>query len=136
MKKTLSILLLLSSYIFAQSNDVTALFMFFGRQPSAKTEAMGRILTLNYDPNFLTHSNPAALMYSKGAKIYYSHSSQVYPEDNSGGVSYNTNSIGAFAFNIQSIDWGWSRTPDKLYTLTYSNKIKDWFSYGISANHF
>ncbi|MBU0472847.1 MAG: hypothetical protein KKF62_01655 [Bacteroidetes bacterium] len=136
MKKSLSILLLLSSYIFAQSYDASEIFMFFGRQPSAKTEAMGRILTLNYDSNFLTQSNPAALVYSKGSKIFFSHSSHVNPTDNSGGVSYNTNSIGAFAFNIQSIDWGGNIPTDKLYTFTYSNELNDWFSYGINANLF
>lgn len=152
--KIIVLLLAWSPFVFAQNYANTAEWMFFGRQPSAKTEAMGRILTLNYEPNFLTQSNPAALTFSEGAKIFYSQSSRLYMVDDASyyfaGVSYNTKNIGAFAFNIQLIDWGkFSKTSpysptvigtfrptDKIYTFTYSNELKDWFSYGISANLF
>jgi hypothetical protein len=66
------------------------------------------------------------------------------------GVSYHHPNIGVFAFNVLLFDLGstiilpgggvpFSNPFEEkryLYTLTYSNNIQDWFSFGINANLF
>jgi hypothetical protein len=155
MKKIIILLsFVLSISIFPQQYNDFAREIFFGRLPSAKTEAMGRIVTLNFDPYFVSQSNPANLVLTKGVAVFYSNSSPFYGYNdatyNYAGVSYNNPTIGAFAFNFLSFnsgstifipDWGVPFTnpfEEKryLYTLTYSNKIQDWFCFGISANLF
>jgi hypothetical protein len=156
MKKIIILLLiLLSNSIFAQQYRDFAQEIFFGRLPSAKTEAMGRILTLNFDPYFVSQSNPANLVNTKGVAVFYAYSSPLYglkdANYNYAGVSYNNSKIGAFAFNVLRFDYGltFNQTGEhdpivigtfeptrELYTLTYSNEIKDWFSFGINANLF
>lgn len=146
-------LLILSSSIYSQTYNGTAYVLFFGRQASAKTEAMGKILSLNFDPYFTSQSNPAELLSVEGASIFYSHSgSPYYFSDKTnfyfGGTSVNLKELGAFAFNIQWVDWGSfvrtsSTSPEpigrfrsttKLYTFTYANRLLDYFNYGINAN--
>ncbi|MBU0475492.1 MAG: hypothetical protein KKF62_15190 [Bacteroidetes bacterium] len=154
MKKIIIVLVVFASFLNAQDYNETASRIFFGRHPSAKTESMGRILTLGYDNNFLTQSNPASLMSTEGISIFYSQSSRLYFFDDlnyyCGGVSYKKENIGAFAFNVQYIDLGEFtkttinqygpiedgvfRVTDQLYTLTYSNTIYNWFSLGINVN--
>lgn len=155
MKKIIILLsFVLSNLILAQQYNDFAREIFFGRLPSAKTEAMGRILTLNFDPYFGSQSNPANLVSTKGAAVFYSNSSPFYGYNdatyNYAGVSYNNPNIGAFAFNFLLYNSGSTiiipgggvpfTTPFEekryLYTLTYSNKIKDWFSFGINVNLF
>ncbi len=76
MKKIIILLsFVLSHSIFAQQYNDFARDFFFGRLPSAKTEAMGRILTLNFDTYFVSQSNPANLVTTKGVAVFYSHSS-------------------------------------------------------------
>ena len=155
MKKIIVLFLfVLSNSIFAQDYNDFAREIFFGRLPSAKTEAMGRILTLNFDPYFVSQSNPANLANTKGVAVFYSNSSPFYGYSdatyNYTGVSYNNPTIGALAFNLLLFNsgptifipqWGEPFTnPFKekryLYTLTYSYKIQSWFSFGINANLF
>jgi len=152
MKRIIVVLFVISSILNAQDYDESANWIFFGRQPSAKTESMGRIVALDYDNNFLSQSNPASLISSKGISVYYSQSSNLYLVENfiqySGGISYNAGKLGAFAFNVQLLDWGefdyasegspevigTFRSTDELYTLSYSNNVYNWFSVGVNAN--
>jgi hypothetical protein len=145
----------LSNLIFPQQYNDFAREIFFGRLPSAKTEAMGRILTLNFDPYFVSQSNPANLVTTKGVAVFYTHSSPFYllndASYNYAGVSYNNPNIGAFALNALWFNSGITfnitspTSPEvigtfepgrELYTLTYSNEIKDWFSFGVNASLF
>jgi len=155
MKKLIIFLsFVLANSIFAQNYNDFAREIFFGRLPGAKTEAMGRILTLNFDPYFVSQSNPANLVSTKGAAVFYSNSSPFYGYTdatyNYAGVSYNNPTIGAFAFNFLVFNtgstifipqWGEPFTvpfEEKryIYTLTYSYKIQNWFSFGVNANLF
>jgi len=155
MKKLIILLsFLLYNVIFAQQYNDFAREIFFGRLPSAKSEAMGRIVTLNLDPYFVSQSNPANLLSTKGVAVFYSNSSTFYGYNDASyhyaGISYNTQKFGAIAFNLLLFNSGATifipqggvsfNNPFEekrfLYTLTYSNKIKDWFSLGINANLF
>jgi len=155
MKKIIILLsLVLSHPIFSQQYNDFAREIFFGRLASAKTEAMGRIVTLNFDPYFVSQSNPANLISTVGVAVFYSNSSPFYGYNDASykyaGISYNNSIIGALAFNLLLFDTGPTivippgsvpfNLPFKekryLYTLTYSNRIKDWFSFGINANLF
>jgi len=155
MKKIIILLsFVLSNLIFPQQYKDFAREIFFGRLPSAKTEAMGRILTLNFNPYFVSQSNPANLVSTKGVAVFYSNSSPFYGYNdatyNYAGISYNNTKYGAIAFNFLLFNsgptvfipaWGVPFTntfKEKryLYTLTYSYEIKDWFSFGINANLF
>ncbi len=146
--------IILTNSIFAQQYNDFAREIFFGRLPSAKTEAMGRILTLNFDHYFVSQSNPANLLTTEGAAIFYSNSSPFYAYNDAtydyAGISYNNPTVGAFAFNFLVFNSGSTifipqlvepftvpfEEKRYLYTLTYSNVIKDWFSFGINANLF
>jgi len=162
MKKLIILcLLVLSNSSFSQrdstiSNDYKGSFteIFFGRLPSAKTEAMGKILVLNFDPYFVSQSNPANLVSTKGVAVFYAYSLPFYGYSdatyNYAGVSYNNPKMGALAFNFLVFTSGstilfpgminpldtYSEEIRYLYTLTYSNSIKDWFSFGFSGNLF
>lgn len=156
MKKIIMLLsVVLSNSIFAQQYNDFAFEIFFGRLPSAKTEAMGRILTLNFDPYFVSQSNPANLITTKGVAAFYAYSSPLYglkdANYNYAGVSYNNPNIGAFAFNVLRFDYGLTyfetgeQSPEiigtfqptrELYTLTYSYGIPGWFNFGVNANLF
>ncbi len=72
------------SIAFSQTyQDFFAQEIFFDRLPSAKTEAMGKILSVNNDSYFVSQSNPANLANSKGVSVFYSHSgSRYYMLDN------------------------------------------------------
>ena len=148
-------LFVISNTIFAQDYNDFAQEIFIGRMPSAKTEAMGRILTLNFDPYFVSQSNPSNLVTTVGIAAFFAHSSPLYGYNeatyNYGGVSYHNPIAGAFAFNFLRFNTGMTFNitgeggPEiigtfepgmDLYTLTYANEITDWFSFGINANLF
>lgn len=140
----------LSSLTFAQTYNDFAREIFFGRLPRAKTEAMGRILVLNFDPYFVSQSNPANLVFSNGISLFYSQSSPFYgyteASYNYAGISYVHPLYGGIAFNFLSFNSGSEvfglpfQNPiiekKYLYTLTYSYKIQEWFAIGINANLF
>lgn len=157
MQRIIIVLFVFSSILTAQDYNETVKWIFFGRQLSAKTEAMGRILTLGYDNNFLAQSNPASLISTEGISLFYSQSSRLDRfllsdlNHYCGGASYKKENIGAFAFNVQYIDRGeFNKTTmntdgsiendgvvqltEQLYTLTYSNIIYNWFSFGVNIN--
>lgn len=143
MKKiTVLVLILSPNIIFAQTYNDFAKEIFFGRLPSAKTEAMGRILTLNLDQYFVSQSNPANLSNSQGINIFYSNCTPYYLLDNATynyfGISYNHPVLGALAFNYLNFNSGieYFNENKYLYTITYSYNIRDWFMMGISANLF
>ena len=114
MKKILLFLLsILYSSIFPQASNLYNGFaqeIFFGRLPSAKTEAMGRILTLNFDPYFVSQSNPASLVSTEGIALFYSNGSPLYgytkASYNYAGISYVHPVYGGIAFNFLSFNTG------------------------------
>ncbi len=122
--------------------------IFFGRLPSAKSESMGRVLTLNYDPYFVSQSNPASLTSLTGISTFYSNSLPFYGLTNATynfvGLSYVHTAYGGIAFNYLCFNFGSEifglpfQNPfiekKYLYTLTYAYNIKNWFSIGLSAN--
>lgn len=149
------LLLFFSTPIMAQNYNDFASEIFFGRLPSAKSEAMGRIVALNFDPYFVSQSNPADLVNTSGASIFYANSSPFYTLTkaayNYAGFSYNHPRIGAFAFNYMRFSFGLTfyKTGEadplvtgefepgrEIYTLTYSYGIPDWFNFGVNANFF
>lgn len=152
MKRIILVMIIFSSILTAQDYEESANWIFFGRQPSAKTESMGRIVALDYDNNFLSQSNPASLISSKGISVFYSQSSNYYMAEDLihyfSGISYNAGKLGAFAFNVQLLNWGevsytsefspeilgTYTSTDELYTLSYSNNVYNWFSVGVNAN--
>ena len=155
MKKIISLsVIALSISLSAQTYKSFGHEIFFGRLPSAKTEAMGRILTLNYDPYFVSQSNPANLVSTKGAAVFHSNSSPFYlyyeATYNYTGFSYVHPLYGGIAFNYLSLEMienipssrigpdliGMFENKYFLYTLTYAYELKDWFSFGINANLF
>ena len=153
MKKLLLLFLVLFSSIYPQSSNLYKGFaqeIFFGRLPSAKTEAMGRILTLNFDPYFVSQSNPASLVSSEGIAFFYSNGSPLYgytkASYNYAGISYVHPVYGGIAFNFLSFNYGSEafglpyqiQLVEKkyLYTLTLAYTIKKWFSLGVNANLF
>ena len=155
MKKIISLsVIALSISLSAQTYKSFGREIFFGHLPSAKTEAMGRIVTLNYDPYFVSHSNPANLVTTNGVAIFYSKASPYYftydATYNYAGISYINPTVGAFAINYLNLEMvenipqspggpdpiGSFEENRLLYTLTYSYAIPNWFSFGINANLF
>ena len=156
MKKIVFIVFIsVSGLTTAQNYKNSAPEIFFNRLPSAKTEAMGKILTLNLDPYFVSQSNPASLVTTNCAALFYSYSSPYYGLDNATynyiGASYNFPDIGTFALNALWYNTGltFNQTGEggpqvigtfestyQLYTLTYAHEIKDWFNFGVNANLF
>jgi hypothetical protein len=156
MKKFIILLVVvLSSSTISQTYNDFAREIFFGRLPSARTEAMGRILTVNFDHYFVSQSNPANLASTNGIALFYSNSSPFYAYNNAtynfAGVLYNTQKYGAIAFNFLNFSSGTTIIFDPssggtftlpfeekrfLYTFTYAYKIPDWFSFGVNANLF
>ena len=154
-KLAITLIILISELTAAQNYIGSAPEIFFYRMASAKSEAMGKILTLNFDPYFVSQSNPANLATSKGAAAFYSYSSPLYTLDKASynylGASYNFPSIGAFALNVLWFNTGltFNQTSEvgpeiigtfeptyQLYTLTYANELINWFDFGINANLF
>ncbi len=156
MKKNIfQLLLFFSTPLIGQTYNDFASEIFFGRLPSAKTEAMGRILTLDLDQYFVSYSNPSNLVNSSGASIFYANSTPYYTLTeavyNYAGFSYKHPTIGAFAFNYMRFSYGLtfyktgelgpqatgSYEPGReIYTITYSYGIPDWFNVGVNANLF
>lgn len=152
MKKIIILLLIiLSNSLFAQYYNGFAHEIFFDRFPGARTEAMGRILSLNFDPYFVSQSNPANLVNTTGASVFYANSSPYYTLKEAAynyvGFSYNSPRnnprFGALAFNYLRFNWGMSLNipgatePEMdLYTFTYANEIADWFDFGTNVNLF
>jgi hypothetical protein len=149
------LIVVLANSNYSQTYTDFAGEIFFGRLPSSKSEAMGRILALNFDPYFISQSNPAILINTNGIAVFFANSSPLYGYSdatyNYAGVSYNHPAVGAFAFNFLRFIYGVSfiitgeggpqvigtyEPSIDLYTLTYSNEFKDWFAFGINANLF
>jgi len=125
---------------------------FFDRLPSAKIEAMGKILSVSNDSYFVSQSNPATLVQNKVISAFYSHSAPYYLGKDLqfyyGGLSYNFTNIGAFAINMVWLDMGEFyftdidgnsekvNTSRKILTLSYAREISGLFKLGINSNLF
>ena len=83
---------------------------FFDRLPSAKIEAMGKILSVGTESHFVSQSNPALLTQTETLSAFFSHSKPYYfAEDFQfyfSGLSYIEKSIGTFALNLTWLDLG------------------------------
>ena len=125
---------------------------FFDRLPSARIEAMGKILSVSSDSYFASQSNPASIMRTKGLSAFYSHSTPYYlAEDYNfyfGGLSYIFSDVGAFAINFMWSEIGNSYftypdgtykkyTPSKkLLTASYAREIPGIVKIGFNTNLF
>lgn len=152
---TILLLIILVRIGLPQTYNDFAPEIFFGRLASAKAEAMGRMLSVNYDSYFVSQSNPASLMNNQGLSVFYSNSSPFYglrdAVYNYAGASYNNPEYGAIGFNALWFDYGTifyttgEHSPDiissfkpsiTVYTITYSNELLNWFNFGINGNLF
>ena len=99
------IFLLLPLYIFAFCKDYQNYnyAFFYGRQPSAKAEALGRTLVASEDNAFTVFYNPAGLTLIKCLHVGFSYASPFYLADKANynflGVAYNTGRYGTISFN-------------------------------------
>jgi len=155
MKKLLIIIFFVSLFhqnLISQTYNEYLQEFFFDRLPSAKVEAMGKILSVGTESHFVSQSNPASLVQSKGLSAFYSHSTPYYLGKDFqfyySGLSYNFINIGAFAINMIWLDMGETFYTDidgnsekvnasrKILTLSYAREISGLFKLGINSNLF
>jgi hypothetical protein len=76
---------------------------FFGRQPSAKSESMGRALVATNDGAFTAYYNPAGSYFTKGINAAFSHASPYYLATKANymfyGLSWNIGKFGTIGIN-------------------------------------
>jgi hypothetical protein len=145
MKKILILILLL--FVFS---DLSAQFLdgydiYYGRQPSAKAEAMGRGLVANPSDDFASFYNPASTSFSEKIDVNFSLSDKYFSiEDasfNYEGINLNLKNwgnIGISRFYMGSKDIFNDYVDDDLsftlYTLNYSRHIANNFFGGVNVN--
>lgn len=138
-------LLLSFSVSFAQiiDNPLSPYYIYFGRQPSAKAEAMGRGLVTNPSNEFSSFYNPASSSLSEGLTVSFSTSSKYYLDTSANynykGLNYNIKDIGTFGVSRYHIGTGYDMEIGdgfnyNLYTINYSRKITGDFYGGININ--
>lgn len=143
----LSILILLTnltyqSEAFAQNNidaSVNAVLLL-NRNPSAKSEAMGRTFMSEEGTAISAYFNPAALTGVKGISIAGSVSDGYFSfptsEHKFNAIAYNTKKYGAIGFSYYSADiFGSEDHLWNNYTLSYALKLFNNFSIGTSMNY-
>ncbi|HZW38478.1 MAG TPA: hypothetical protein VFF33_04180 [Ignavibacteriaceae bacterium] len=154
MKKVLFLLLLSSSFIYSQDYRGFASEIFFGRQPSAKAEAMGKGLIASEDGANSSFYNPASIGFTKGVNFNYSYGNPYYAYVN---ASYNymglsvklaknhTLSINRFAFNFgnkfslpqYNILYNiMEDVNDQLYKINYAFNPSEDLAIGLNINYF
>lgn len=145
MKKILICILLLVSFStsFAQINPYNPFYIYYGRQPSAKSEAMGRGLVANVNNDFGAFYNPASTGLSEGLTAFASYSDKYYGDNNASynyeSVNYNFEKIGSFGLSRYYTGSGIGKIGKdnlnyNLYTLNFSREIfKDFFA-GANLN--
>jgi len=129
---------------------------FFGRQPSAKSEAMGRSLVNSSDGAFTAFYNPAGSYFVKGINVAFSHAGPYYLATKANymfyGLSWSIGKFGALGINQfrysygENALWttGFSPTVGSEYfvpstsitTLNYSQDIWKGLVLGINLNLF
>jgi len=134
------IILLIISAAYAIDRTERAM-VYFGRQSSARSEAMGRGMVAVADGVFSATQNPALITAIEGVEAVYSHSSTQNPyfEDwkyYNFGVGYNYGNIifGAVLIRQQSRDmdlFATGENGEELGLITYSEVFRD---YNISLS--
>lgn len=147
MKKILICISLLftTSIIFAQNiqDQYDPFNIYYGRQPSAKAEGMGKGFVANTSNDFGAFYNPASTSLTKGLTAFASYSNRYYTDNNANynyqGLSYNFDKIGTFGLSRYYIGSGLDRLIGdnfnyKLYTLNYSREVLSNFFAGVNVN--
>lgn len=147
MKKILICISLLfsSSIIFAQNTEeqYNPFNIYYGRQPSAKAEGMGKGFVANVSNDFGAFYNPASTSLTRGLTAAGSYSNRYYTDKNANynyqGLTYNFEKIGSFGLSRYYIGSGLDRTDNdnfhyNLYTLNYSREVLDGFFAGANIN--
>ena len=124
--------------------------LYLNRQPSAKSEAMGRGLVANTENDFGSYYNPALTSLGTGITVNTSFSSPYYlagkSKFNYFGASYSNKKLGGFAFsryfwtfgedipvyNEQGVQISTGDVNYSLYTLNYSREIIKDLSAGLN----
>ena len=143
---------MLSCNAFSQDYRDYQFEFFFGRQPSAKAEAMGQAAVANHDGAFTAFYNPAAMIRNKGLNVGYSYASPYYLADEADytffGATYNLGRYGAVGFNRFRLSFGEqlvSEDPSDsfvrpftptttFYTFSYAIEIKQELAVGVNLN--
>lgn len=116
MKKTFTILAVIlyfitTNYSFAQTYNGAFYEMFFGRQPSAKAEAMGRSIASIPGDAISYYYNPAGMASLKGLNLNGSFASPYYSLDtaryNFFGASYNIKKYGTVGLSRDYFNYGY-----------------------------
>ena len=123
--------------------------MFFGRQPSARVEAMGKNF-MAFDGSISSaFYNPAALSFNKGISFSYSNSGPYYglnsAEYNFVGGMYTSEKYGTLGFSFyqynphfEPFSSGLTAFKQKvtLYTVSYATELVPSLHLGINVNIF
>ena len=145
------ILLFLSGSLYANYID-TLENIFFGRQPSARSEAMGRSMDLLVFDGSSSFFNPANIARLEGISLYTSYASPYYFANKSFFTYYNLSaslgqygSVALCSFDYNSGDkWTWMTENNEilgeytyhetLYTLSYAKSIMEDLYIGANIN--
>ncbi|MFZ0392022.1 MAG: hypothetical protein WAN36_16295 [Calditrichia bacterium] len=150
-----ALFLLLPLRTFGEDYQNYGFQFFFGRQPSARSEAMGRTMVASNDGAFTAFYNPAATYMNKGLNVAFSHGGPFYLLDNArylfGGATYNTGKWGTVGLHYHRFSWGdeliisTAASPQgyesfkpflQMLALNYAIEIYNGFAMGINLNWF
>ena len=156
MKKQIIFLVLCFELLFTMSAISQPVYnnayseIFFGRQPSARAEALGRSYVAMHGDIMTTFYNPAGLTSLQGVSASASYASPYYTPGTSYnylGASYSVADLGVIAFSRYQFQQGETEiisgnatvigTVDpttSVYTVSLASKILTNFSAGINFN--
>lgn len=144
MKKVLIIFffLIFSSHLPAQIL-LDPYDIYYGRQPSARAEAMGRGMVANSSNEFASFYNPASSSFTHGINFNFSHSTKYYNDKNANfnyeGVSYDLKKgRGNIGLSRYYMGAGNELNGDNFnytfYTINYSRHVIYGFYAGANLN--
>ncbi|MHA1302020.1 MAG: hypothetical protein ACTSO9_21600 [Candidatus Helarchaeota archaeon] len=119
--------------------------LYFGRQPSARTEAMGRCGVAIMEDVFSSFYNPAGLSFNNGLSLSGSYAEPYYLLQNANynfiGIDYDFKNYGniglsRFRFNYGGIEYNGDTDSDfiSMFILSYAFKPTKDFSLGFNIN--
>lgn len=140
--------ILIAFFILIACSNLSAQFLdtydiYYGRQPSARAEAMGRGMVANPSNEFASFYNPASSSFTHGININFSHSAKYYNDKNANfnyeGVSYDLKKgRGNIGLSRYYMGAGLRRNGDNysftFYTFNYSRHVIDGFYAGANLN--
>lgn len=145
-------LLLISIFLFlfseVKSREISNITEFLGRQPHARSEAMGRGYAAIYDDHTALFNNPASLILDTSA-YYFSASQLVYPVPtaydtftyNYAGFGYSFSKYFSTALSVRHWQLGFRELDGSVpfslsYTFSASSEfLDDWFA-GVNIHAF